>query len=311
MKKVAVLILCLAASGCSGLEKHAEDTFWPFGDPNAPKSESENFRRVRGESVMMQPLTTQQGDVWPGQPDAVPTIKDVNDPNSRFSRSFREASAKNQLSNGEFLSVGEKVSTEKGVQRRSMASEPGRLPSSVSDRAQHYLEGPNRDNVAIPNGDGTTTIVAPNGLVRVVRGDPSVAMQSLNASAQKAITKNKSTSSTIKTPSRKRVTKPQQQKKIQHVTHRRSAAITKTHATHAKKATTSRKSKIAARHAVPHRSSAATRSRRVRHTPTVRQKNTRRVSTVKTKKVSHTAKKKARTTKKIVHSKKISHKTQE
>lgn len=185
MKKVAVLMLCLAANGCSGLEKHSEDTFWPFGDPNAPKSESENFRRVRGDAVMEPPLLAQQGDVWPGQPDAVPTIKDMNDPKSRFSRSFQHSIKglnsdldQQQLANGETLSLGERVDTEKGVRRRSSASEPGSLPSHVPDKAPNYLEGPNRKTVAIPNGDGTTTLVGPDGTVRVVRGDPSVAMQS-------------------------------------------------------------------------------------------------------------------------------------
>lgn len=184
MKKVAVLMLCLAASGCAGLKKHSEDTFWPFGDPNAPKSESENFRRVRGEYVAEQPLVAQQGDVWPGQPDAVPTVKDMNNPNSRFSRSFQRSIKglnsdldQQQLANGETLALGENVATEKGVQRRSSASEPGSLPSHVPDRAKNYLEGPNRKSVAIPNGDGTTTLVGPDGTVRVVRGDPTVAMQ--------------------------------------------------------------------------------------------------------------------------------------
>lgn len=189
MKKVAVLMLCFAANGCSGLVKQSEDTFWPFSDPNAPKSESENFRRVRGDAVIEQPLVAQQGDVWPGQPDAVPTIKDMNDPNSRFSQSFQRSIKglnsdldKQQLANGETLSLGEKVATEKGVQRRSHASEPGSLPSHVPDKATNYLEGPNRGTVTIPNGDGTTTLVAPDGTVKVVRGDPAVATQNRTSS---------------------------------------------------------------------------------------------------------------------------------
>ncbi|WP_202405289.1 hypothetical protein [Saccharibacter sp. 17.LH.SD] len=181
MKKVAVLMLCLAASGCSGLGKHIGDTSWIFGgDPNMPHGDSETFRRVRGEAVTETPLMAQKDDIWPGQPDAVPTIQDVNNPNSHFSHLFRNSLGdlnedldEQLLANGEALSMGESVETRHGVQRRSTAIGPA-LPSHVTDHAPNYLEGPNRDTVAIPNGDGTTTLVAPNGSVRVVRGDPSL-----------------------------------------------------------------------------------------------------------------------------------------
>ncbi|MDF7674578.1 hypothetical protein PT277_04255 [Acetobacteraceae bacterium ESL0709] len=177
----------LTLSACSGIVKHTEDTFWPFDNPNAPKGESENMRRVRGASVVARPIVTEEGDIWPGQPDPVPTLQDVSNPSSHFNEAFHRSLKtlnddlrKQPFEDGESLSIGEEVSARNGVTRRSSAiGSP--LPSDVEDNAPAYLQGPNHDTVAIPNGDGTTTMVAPDGSVTIVRGTPDTVQKAVAA----------------------------------------------------------------------------------------------------------------------------------
>lgn len=187
MKKVAICMIWLVLSACSGIVKHTEDTFWPFDNPNAPKGESENMRRIRGESVVAHPIVTEKGDIWPGQPDPVPTLQDVSNPDSHFNETFHRSLKtlnddldKQPFEDGESLSIGEEVSTRNGVRRNSSAiGSP--LPSNVEDNAPAYLQGPNHDTVAIPNGDGTTTMVAPDGSVTIVRGTPDTPQKAIAA----------------------------------------------------------------------------------------------------------------------------------
>lgn len=194
MRKITVLLIGIALSGCSGFGEYISDTFWPMEDQHAPAGEGDMMRRVRGGSPAGLPLVAQTGDIWPGQPDPVPTIQDVSNPDSRFNHNFQNSLGdlnndpvgQAQLHDAETLAIGEEVNTKNGVTRRSQAvfapgNVPGALPESVPDNAKKYLEGPNSDSVIIPNGDGTTTVVAPDGSVKILRGDAASVLSSRRA----------------------------------------------------------------------------------------------------------------------------------
>lgn len=69
--------LLLLLSGCAGMGNYMHSTLDPFGDPNAPASDTINMQRARGNEVAVQPILPQPGDVWPGKLQPVPTLGEI------------------------------------------------------------------------------------------------------------------------------------------------------------------------------------------------------------------------------------------
>jgi hypothetical protein len=63
--------------GCNGAVNYFTDTHGPTYHVNRPIGNSENVRIVDGQSVAVQPLKTETGNVWPGPIEAVPTLEDL------------------------------------------------------------------------------------------------------------------------------------------------------------------------------------------------------------------------------------------
>ncbi|MEJ5118150.1 hypothetical protein WH158_12055 [Gluconobacter cerinus] len=199
MRKAALLALPLALSGCAGMGKFFNDTaLWSGSNPNAPHGDSENLRRARGEFVAAAPILPEGGNMWPGSPQPLPTLKDVVNPDSVFNKSLGDPATyfggatldKNfmgggiagtgalgvsgsQMKPGDTMSVGEKIDAMRGVSEDRSHFVPT-LPTSVPDNAGRFLNKNPDKTIIIPNGDGTSTLIAPDGKVRVVRGVPSV-----------------------------------------------------------------------------------------------------------------------------------------
>jgi hypothetical protein len=76
MRRIALLGLALALSGC-GYKTWWNPPFSPGYNPNLPVGDSENLLRVRGEEPIVEPLTTEPGDIWPGPLAPAPTMKDL------------------------------------------------------------------------------------------------------------------------------------------------------------------------------------------------------------------------------------------
>ncbi|TPW34610.1 hypothetical protein [Oecophyllibacter saccharovorans] len=182
MKKISVLMLGMVVSGCADFGNYLDQTLNPWGPANSPIGDSETFQRVRGNGkTQLAPLAMENGDVWPGAPAPVPSLQDVSNPDSVFnleggkSVSALNADLREQLGNGETLSIGEETARQRGIARQSEAytGAQWQLPSHVADRASHFMEKKTDATVAIPNGDGTTTLIAPDGSIRVIRGMPA------------------------------------------------------------------------------------------------------------------------------------------
>jgi hypothetical protein len=69
--------LILLLSGCVSERHSAADTLWPFGNPNAPQTNSETAERALGKSPAVTPIAPQAGDVWPGAVQPMPTLSDI------------------------------------------------------------------------------------------------------------------------------------------------------------------------------------------------------------------------------------------
>ncbi len=69
--------LMLILSGCVNERHFAADTLWPFGNPNAPPTRSENAQRALGKTPAVTPIAPQAGDVWPGPVRPMPTLGQI------------------------------------------------------------------------------------------------------------------------------------------------------------------------------------------------------------------------------------------
>jgi hypothetical protein len=83
MRPIAVIGLAVLLSGCAyasdpfdGFPGYIEATHSLAGNPHAPQGDSETMKRVRGEGVVMPPLQPEPGNVWPAPVKAQPTLED-------------------------------------------------------------------------------------------------------------------------------------------------------------------------------------------------------------------------------------------
>jgi hypothetical protein len=83
MRPIAVIGLAVLLSGCAyasnpldGFSGYVGQTHGLAANPNAPQANSETMQRVRGEEVTVAPLRPQAGNVWPAPVAAEPTLED-------------------------------------------------------------------------------------------------------------------------------------------------------------------------------------------------------------------------------------------
>jgi hypothetical protein len=77
MRRIALLVLLLSLTGCSGFGKFIGDTHTFRSDPNMPPGDSENMRRVSGQDSTQQALTPEPGNIWPPPAGPMPTLMDL------------------------------------------------------------------------------------------------------------------------------------------------------------------------------------------------------------------------------------------
>lgn len=162
MRKAALVGLCLVLSGCSGFGKFVSDTATlPGENPNAPSGDNLNMRRVHGYSTAETPLLPAGGDIWPGPPAPLPTLEDVEKDRAGTILGGVPNSGDKQLQDGGEMSVGEPD----GMPDTSQ-SITGKLPDAEPDAAAKYgAQRGSASTIEIPNGDGTVTLIHPDGSV--------------------------------------------------------------------------------------------------------------------------------------------------
>ena len=83
MRPIAVIGLAVLLSGCAyvsnpfdGFPDYVADTHGLVANPNTPQGNSETMQRVRGQAVTLAPLRPEAGNVWPAAVKAEPTLQD-------------------------------------------------------------------------------------------------------------------------------------------------------------------------------------------------------------------------------------------
>jgi hypothetical protein len=183
-----LLLPCLlTACAGSGFWAYVKDTeTLPGQNPNRPKGSSETYEHVRHVPKSdPPPLLTEAGDVWPGPPQPVPTLRDL--------QKQQTAEFNGTATNGETLPAGTtlglaplpplpalpgyEISPPEPYKAPPPSAFPGgrvRTPSGLNMPAtggQDYHANqplPGTGSIIVPNGNGTSTVIGPNGTVTTI-----------------------------------------------------------------------------------------------------------------------------------------------
>lgn len=179
MRRLALLSSTLLLAGC-GFGHFLGDTFTlPGADPNAPSGSSENMLRVRSQQVAIEPLLPEPGNVWPGPPPPEPTLADIQRQQNEQPVAPAVVPAlpdhRQPLPGGRMAVPGKAEApfvpgapgAPAGAGSDGRAAGPsGQPPGQPPVNA--FRQAPGSGNIVIPNGNGTSTVIGPNGSVSTI-----------------------------------------------------------------------------------------------------------------------------------------------
>lgn len=186
MRRLALFGALLLLAGCEGFGGFLGDTFSMHGDPNQPITTAENVQRANGGAPATAPITVQPGNVWPGPIQPLPSLADI-------AKTLPEASGVPVLPNVPaspalpprssvpiLTAPPSTVRTAPGTPNtgnapsvpRGTTIHTSRGPEVVSGGTGNFLTltTPNGQyaGIMVPNGNGTSTIIRPDGSVETV-----------------------------------------------------------------------------------------------------------------------------------------------
>lgn len=186
MRRTALLGLAFLLPGCTGTGEFLRHVHSPPpANPNAPSADSLNLRRALGATLEPEPLQAEAGNVWPEQQPQqrqVPTLVDLQqDPTGRGDGSGRQPRPR-----GSSTPPG----TPEAPPPLPRPGVPPPPPSATSPRdptgsVVQTPGGPGVDAggtgsyrqlltprgpgaIVVPNGNGTSTVINPDGSVQII-----------------------------------------------------------------------------------------------------------------------------------------------
>jgi hypothetical protein len=177
----AAIIPCLLLtllSGCAGVGNYLHSSIDPFGDPNAPPSETLNMQRARGQQVAVQPVLSQPGDIWPGKVKPIPTLaqiqQNMNVPlGQAYQNEYGPMPGQNTGAAFSVRPTGNAPAAVAGVAVAGVAvgqtligpAGPVGIVSTPSNGRYQQVSPINGQGggILIPSGTGSATLVEPNG----------------------------------------------------------------------------------------------------------------------------------------------------
>ena len=186
MRRFAPLCCVIATAGllagCTGTGVFLDHTFTMFGNnPNTPAGNSEMFQRLRGESVTVTPLVPETGNVWPGPQKPDPTLQELE---AQQQQSGNAAPAvigggtdhQQPHPAGAQPAVRPDGSTA-GVPRPPQRTRNGTAVDTtggqdIPNYRQLQPNGTTGKGILVPNGNGTSTLIGPDGSVSTVPTKP-------------------------------------------------------------------------------------------------------------------------------------------
>lgn len=204
MRRILLLSFVLALAGCTGFGTFIDHTFTvPGVNPNLPQADSENVRRARGLPPEIGFLQPEPGNVWPTQQGPDPTLAELQRNQRRDGqRGSPSASVPGAepglLAGRQPRPLGSSTppgspafgSGEPGfaplpaptVQPRARLTRPTTPPNggvvqtpqgpavdTGGTSSYRQLNGPaGPGSIMVPNGNGTSTVINPNGTVQTI-----------------------------------------------------------------------------------------------------------------------------------------------
>ncbi len=191
MRRTALFAIVLLLPGCTGFGTFLDHTFSAPGyNPNIPMTDSENVRRALGRSPTFDPLGTEPGNVWPDLQEPTPTLADIQQeaasngrsptPRAEPDRQPRRRGSSTPPGSVQPSFAAPIPNIPQRPAPRSFAPGPGPLgrvvptpggPAVDSGGTSGYRQlttprGPGA--IMVPNGNGTSTIINPDGTVETV-----------------------------------------------------------------------------------------------------------------------------------------------
>jgi hypothetical protein len=189
MRRIALLVLCLGATGC---ERYASSPFVGFGGfiadthtinrgPNSPVGDATNMMRVRGMSPETEPLVPEPGNVWPGPMAELPTLDDLMKETPQLPpggemtlppalRGSSTPPPPPPLPIPARPNFGPTPTppAQSAPQVRTLQTPNGPATTSGGSGVQTFTDPKGGTGLLVPNGNGTSTLIAPDGTVTTV-----------------------------------------------------------------------------------------------------------------------------------------------
>lgn len=182
MRPVVILGLLFLLGGCeSGFLNFSDDTTTLRRNVNTPVGDSENMRRVRGLNPdSLAPITTEPGNIWPAPAGDEPTLQDMLKrqgapevmqfpvPGSPAYQNLIDSGVMNPRPPS-VVPAGPDARAPGGGKApatKAPAAAPSGAPAPAA--TPPGLEGQPPGSIIIPNGNGTSTVVRPDGTVTTV-----------------------------------------------------------------------------------------------------------------------------------------------
>ena len=150
MRRIALVSLTLMLGGC-GYHTWWNPPFTTGYNPNVPVTDSVNMSRVLGQGVAVTPLTTEPGDIWPGPLPPPKTLQDLEQQEQTGAQAPAKGSPLDRAGNP--LAAPLPNGTRGGSSTGTQAA-PGEPPA---DR-----------RIIVPNGNGTSTVIYPDGRIETI-----------------------------------------------------------------------------------------------------------------------------------------------
>ena len=176
MWRFALLGLVILLPGCgTGFDTFVYEAGLSPGNPTAPIGDSENMRRVHAAPSDLPPLTTEPGDVWPGPPPPEPTLIDIQRQTAPLPGPQLAPGTPGPVQRGRPVpgsDVAPGVTPQAGATPAPVPGVPSRgaapIPQVPVPSPTGAAHNPYGKGILVPNGNGTSTLVAPDGSVTTV-----------------------------------------------------------------------------------------------------------------------------------------------
>jgi hypothetical protein len=194
MRRIALLGLVLTLPACSGFGDFLGDTMTYGTNPNRPLANSENARRVLGQDTTAEPLVPEPGNIWPEAVAAAPTLQDLEKggnvqpqtppppggppylPDHRQPRPRGSSTppGSNQPELAPPLELPPRpsppVSSAPPPPKagQPLQTQTGTGVTSGGTSGYQTLTTPQGQAIVVPNGNGTSTVIHPNGTVEII-----------------------------------------------------------------------------------------------------------------------------------------------